>query len=68
MPWQVVGRMQVFMQLDKSFILIRRSHSARSVANGTQCLLPTDIRIVGAEYVDENFHARYSAIGKTYRL
>ncbi|MCZ2259277.1 tRNA pseudouridine(38-40) synthase TruA [Sporosarcina sp. G11-34] len=29
-------------------------------------LLPTDIRIVGAEYVDESFHARYSATGKTY--
>jgi tRNA pseudouridine38-40 synthase len=29
-------------------------------------LLPTDIRIVGAEYVDEAFHARYSATGKTY--
>ena len=29
-------------------------------------LLPTDIRIVEAEYVDEDFHARYSATGKTY--
>ncbi|WP_342507042.1 tRNA pseudouridine(38-40) synthase TruA [Sporosarcina sp. FSL K6-2383] len=29
-------------------------------------LLPTDIRIIGVEYVDENFHARYSAKGKTY--
>ena len=29
-------------------------------------LLPKDIRIVEAEYVDENFHARYSATGKTY--
>ncbi len=29
-------------------------------------LLPTDIRIVGADYVDEDFHARYSATGKTY--
>lgn len=29
-------------------------------------LLPTDIRIVGAEFVDEHFHARYSAKGKTY--
>ncbi|MFS0576148.1 tRNA pseudouridine(38-40) synthase TruA [Sporosarcina sp. 179-K 3D1 HS] len=29
-------------------------------------LLPKDIRIVGAEYVDEDFHARYSATGKTY--
>ena len=31
-------------------------------------LLPTDIRIVGVEYVDEDFHARYSATGKTYML
>ena len=29
-------------------------------------LLPTDIRIVDVTYVDEDFHARYSAIGKTY--
>ncbi|MDS9472035.1 tRNA pseudouridine(38-40) synthase TruA [Sporosarcina pasteurii] len=29
-------------------------------------LLPTDIRIVNVCYVDENFHARYSATGKTY--
>lgn len=29
-------------------------------------LLPTDIRIVDITYVDEDFHARYSATGKTY--
>lgn len=29
-------------------------------------LLPTDIRIVQADYVSEDFHARYSATGKTY--
>lgn len=29
-------------------------------------LLATDIRIVDVTYVDENFHARYSAVGKTY--
>lgn len=29
-------------------------------------LLPTDIRIVEINYVDEDFHARYSATGKTY--
>ena len=29
-------------------------------------LLPTDIRIVGVTYVDKEFHARYSATGKTY--
>lgn len=29
-------------------------------------LLPTDIRIVQVEYVNEDFHARYSATGKTY--
>lgn len=29
-------------------------------------LLPTDIRIVHVIYVDEDFHARYSATGKTY--
>lgn len=29
-------------------------------------LLPKDIRAVHAEYVDEEFHARYSATGKTY--
>lgn len=29
-------------------------------------LLPTDIRLVEVEYVDEDFHARYSATGKTY--
>lgn len=31
-------------------------------------LLPKDIRIVKAEYVDEDFHARYSATGKTYQF
>lgn len=30
-------------------------------------LLPLDIRVVNVEYVDQNFHARYSATGKTYR-
>nr|WP_192597163.1 tRNA pseudouridine(38-40) synthase TruA [Sporosarcina limicola] len=29
-------------------------------------LLPMDIRIVGVEFIDEKFHARYSATGKTY--
>lgn len=29
-------------------------------------LLPKDIRIIEAVYVDEHFHARYSATGKTY--
>ena len=29
-------------------------------------LLPKDVRIVNAEYVDDEFHARYSATGKTY--
>ncbi|WP_342513658.1 tRNA pseudouridine(38-40) synthase TruA [Sporosarcina sp. FSL K6-1522] len=29
-------------------------------------LLPTDIRIVDVEFVDDSFHARYSATGKTY--
>ncbi|MHA6259221.1 tRNA pseudouridine(38-40) synthase TruA [Sporosarcina sp. CAU 1771] len=29
-------------------------------------LLPTDVRVVGVEYVDESFHARYSAVRKTY--
>lgn len=29
-------------------------------------LLPTDVRICKVEYVDEDFHARYSAVGKTY--
>ena len=28
--------------------------------------LDSDIRIVALEYVDDSFHARYSAIGKTY--
>lgn len=29
-------------------------------------LLPKDIRFVAAEYIDNDFHARYSATGKTY--
>ena len=29
-------------------------------------LLPKDVRIVNTEYVDDEFHARYSATGKTY--
>lgn len=33
---------------------------------GTRCLLPHDIVIVGAEEVDEKFHAQYSAVSKIY--
>lgn len=29
-------------------------------------LLPLDIRVVDVDYVDQDFHARYSATGKTY--
>lgn len=29
-------------------------------------LLPKDVRVVDIEFVDEEFHARYSATGKTY--
>ncbi|WP_339253166.1 tRNA pseudouridine(38-40) synthase TruA [Sporosarcina sp. FSL W8-0480] len=29
-------------------------------------LLPKDVRVVDVEFVDEEFHARYSATGKTY--
>lgn len=34
---------------------------------GTNCYLSPDIRIQWAKMVDENFHARHSAISRTYR-
>jgi len=35
----------------------------RAAINGN---LPTDVRVLEAEIVDDEFHARYSALGKTY--
>ena len=57
--------MLVFMQMDKSFTLIRRlTLPIDRWQMALNVLLPTDIRIVEVEYVDEDFHARYSATGK----
>ncbi len=36
-------------------------------ADAINCFLPDDIRIIKAEEKDETFHARYSAINRTYR-
>lgn len=33
---------------------------------GSRCLLPHDIVIIGAEEVDEKFHAQYTAVSKIY--
>ena len=37
-----------------------------SLRNGLNSLLPTDIYIKESEYVDADFHSRYSARGKSY--
>ncbi|MCM1043785.1 MAG: tRNA pseudouridine(38-40) synthase TruA [Corallococcus sp.] len=34
---------------------------------GVNLSLPNDISVTGAEYVDDDFDARFSAVGKTYR-
>ncbi|MCL2458355.1 MAG: tRNA pseudouridine(38-40) synthase TruA [Desulfobulbus sp.] len=36
-------------------------------SKGLNALLPPDIRILGAEEAQPNFHSRFSALGKTYR-
>jgi tRNA pseudouridine38-40 synthase len=41
--------------------------SAQDFQRALNALLPSTIRIVAAEEVGPNFHARWSAIGKTYR-
>jgi tRNA pseudouridine38-40 synthase len=41
--------------------------SAQDFQRALNALLPSAIRIVAAEEVGPNFHARWSAIGKTYR-
>lgn len=39
---------------------------AKNFMSGLNHFLPPDIRILSAEEVDENFHARFSAVEKTY--
>lgn len=43
------------------------SRSERSWTLGTNTHLPPDISIVAARYVDEDFHARFSAVSRRYR-
>jgi tRNA pseudouridine38-40 synthase len=40
---------------------------ARNLVKALNDVLPSDIRILSAKEVDEGFHARHSATGKTYR-
>lgn len=42
------------------------SISARGYYNALNTLLPKDIRITRVEFVDDDFHARFSARGKVY--
>ncbi|MDX1763178.1 MAG: tRNA pseudouridine(38-40) synthase TruA [bacterium] len=39
----------------------------KRLQKGMNALLPDDIVIIGVEEVADDFHARYSALGKTYR-
>ncbi len=39
----------------------------RAFVFGLNAVLPLDLRVLSAEDVDPGFHARFSAIGKTYR-
>lgn len=38
----------------------------QNLSRGLNSILPHDIRVMGARDVDDSFHARYSARGKTY--
>ena len=45
----------------------RNEMDVRSIQRGVNALLPADIVVRGVEDVDENFHARYSALWRKYR-
>lgn len=42
-------------------------HDAQTLARALNAQLPPDLRVVGVEEVPSDFHARFSARGKTYR-
>lgn len=44
-----------------------RPFSLKGLVHGTNHRLPRDIRIMGAERMEDGFHARKSALGKEYR-
>jgi tRNA pseudouridine38-40 synthase len=43
------------------------THETRTLTRALNAHLPADLRVVSVEDVDEGFHARFSASGKTYR-
>jgi len=46
---------------------LRREISPEKLCAAINGNIAPDVRVIAAEMVDENFHARYSARGKTYR-
>ena len=47
-------------------VVINREISLEKLRSAINANVSNDIRVLQAEIVDENFHARYSATGKTY--
>src|SRR5512134_190943 len=43
------------------------AHDARTLTRALNAHLPADVRVVAVEDVEDGFHARFSASGKTYR-
>jgi tRNA pseudouridine38-40 synthase len=42
------------------------AHHSSTVARALNAVLPTDVRVLSVEDVPDDFHARFSAVGKTY--
>ena len=43
------------------------AHETRTLTKALNAHLPADMRVVAVDDVDDSFHARFSAMGKTYR-
>ena len=61
-------RMLVYMQQDKlSIMIVRFALPMDRWKTALNVQLPGDIRVLSVEQVRDDFHARYDAVGKTYR-
>jgi tRNA pseudouridine38-40 synthase len=47
-------------------VRVANTLEAPTIARALNAVLPPDVRIVGVEAMDPNFHARFSAMSKTY--
>lgn len=57
----------VHAQGQVAHLTLPRPFSLRGLVHGTNHRLPPDIRVMGADRMEEGFHARKSALGKEYR-